>query len=537
MPAHPRPPRDLFAVRSGRTVAFGLATALLALGAGCGTPLHPDGDTVIVPRSYALAAARGGHRAHVGADLPDGGTLQCQSCHAVATRGFLAPGLTRCADCHQAQAGFHHGDGGLPDGGAVTCTGCHPFVAGLPPPPDSPWECLACHESAQGRAPAIEVHASACFYCHVPHRAPFTEPTECVLCHAVGLAHGAPSEKSVADTCRDCHAPHQPAAAAAAQCLACHLDPRAQARPSARVTERALFKGHDSCGACHPPHRFALGEVKRCAACHTRLVVLARAENPQAHAACSGCHPPHDAQAEPRPCASCHREVSSTHPAKEGLAACTSCHPAHPPQPEGRLSLPCARCHDTPALAAAVVHGKDPEGQPLACAACHPPHDFAASDRGVALCRQCHPAAVAAAASVKESGHARCGECHQGLPHQPERPAKACLACHAEVAIDDPKGHASCSDCHALHSAKVKKGCVACHAVKKLPGLHAVPKHQKCAGCHSPHERMKTPQRLLCLGACHALPKKDHDPGMQTCTGCHLFHPPENPPGPTPRAP
>ena len=108
-----------------------VALALGLFASACGPwSERPDGGAVIVPASYKQAAEGGGHLAHVGASLPDGGLIACAACHDLANDGFLSPGLAGCKTCHADRAGFHHGgDAGLPDGGQVSCTSCHPFLA------------------------------------------------------------------------------------------------------------------------------------------------------------------------------------------------------------------------------------------------------------------------------------------------------------------------------------------------------------------------------------------------------------------------
>jgi hypothetical protein len=514
------------------------AVGALALAAGCGMlPAHPDAGPLIVPERYALAAESGGHLKHVGAPLPDGGTMACAACHDLQKNGFYEPGLDMCRDCHAERAGFHHGaDAGLPDGGRVSCTSCHPFLGDVGVLPKSPWECTECHAQPMGKKQAIAVHGAACSYCHAPHRTPFTQPTECVACHPVDLVHGAPGE-TVAKTCMGCHQQHRPAIEATPKCLGCHSDPAKQRRAATRVDQSALFSpGHVSCGSCHKPHRFSIKEVKPCAACHQDKPVLAKALNPRAHQECTGCHAPHQPKSEPKACAECHAKLSSTHPVKDGLHACKSCHPPHAPLPPGAKAVTCDSCHNAQATALAghhtfapVTHGASDGGAVLRCERCHPPHAFAvAKGGGPALCRGCHREQHTLTATVKKAGHAACTGCHQGLPHQPG-PKVACLSCHEEKQKGNP-GHLECSKCHLPHDGKVTQSCTSCHAPAKLPGLHAVARHQQCSTCHTPHGPRPAGNKQQCLGACHKLPPR-HDPTVERCTGCHLFVAPQQAPG------
>ena len=532
----------------------------LALGAaaGCGLiPPGPDGGALIVPSSYKLAAEGGGHKAHVGAALADGGLIACGACHDLGKDGFLALGLTRCGDCHAERAGFHHGgDAGLPDGGHVSCTSCHPFLAPVTRElPLSPWECIGCHQEPMGSKQPIKVHGAACSYCHEPHRTPFTQPTECTACHPVDLVHGAPKQ-TVAQTCMGCHQQHRPAVEATPACLACHSDRSKQKSAKAVVTLAALLpQGHVSCGSCHKPHRFSAKEVKGCTLCHADKPVLAQATNPKAHPECKSCHLPHDPKAEPKACTECHGKLKSTHPVTAELHACKSCHPPHTALPVGptpstrpvgpATAVACESCHAPPTFTA-LTHGAHPSdgGTALTCNSCHPPHAFQVpKGGGPALCKGCHREEVAATAKVKKLGHAECTGCHQGLPHAPEG-KKPCLECHAEKA-DGNKGHLECSKCHAPHTAKVAAGCKSCHGDDSRFGLHQVraegrgPRaegHQNCKSCHTPHGAMPGAQKAMCLGACHKLPPR-HDPNVERCTGCHLFVAPDKAPGLSPGKP
>lgn len=518
----------------GRAAGLARVALALALALGCGAPPElPDGGPLIVPESYQRAAETGGHVAHVGAALPDGGLLTCSACHDLERNGFLTPGLLRCKDCHPERADFRHAaDAGLPEGERISCTSCHPF---LDRPGalllSSPWECIECHQAPMGRRQAIVVHGAACNYCHQPHRAPFTRPAECIHCHPVDLVHGAPAE-SVARTCMGCHRQHRPAMEATPTCLACHSDASKQKRAAARVDQSALLpEGHVSCGSCHKPHRFSAKEVKPCATCHQAKPVLAKAENKKAHQECKGCHAVHQPKGAPKECQECHARLSSTHPVKDDLHACKSCHPPHQPLPPGQKAVTCESCHQAPTFAA-VTHGADAaENKPaLACNKCHPPHAFhVAKGGGPALCRGCHREEHATTARVKKAGHAACTTCHLGLPHAPGQ-KKPCRECH-QAQSNGPKGHLECAKCHLPHAAKVEKSCVSCHPLAELKGLHKVKKHQDCKGCHSPHLVMPTAQKEMCLGACHKLPTK-HDPAMERCTGCHLFVAPSGAPGP-----
>lgn len=512
---------------STRTFRPALAGGFIAVLAGCGMmpaqTTNLDGGIIIVPQSYHQAMETGGHVAHVGSLAPDGGTIACRDCHDVDVKGFENPGLDSCKTCHAAKVGFHHGgDAGLPDGGQVTCLSCHPFWVRQGDVPVTNWVCLRCHSQPMGTKKAIQVHDAACFFCHEPHRDPFTKPPDCTVCHNdIGLVHGAKGA-TVAETCMKCHEQHSVAAEATKECVACHSDPKEQKKPSTIVTEKALFKsGHKSCGSCHKPHRFAKNEVKACESCHSKQPVLARGVTPKAHVACVNCHQPHAPMSPPKTCQSCHKDIKSSHPVKPDLQACMSCHPMHKGAPDGgAVAKDCHECHKEPEFAGVVHAQKDAKGKPMVCASCHSPHDFGVQKGSQAPCKSCHEQKLAAVAKVKKDGHKKCADCHAGLPHKPADSQKPCVECHKDKPATG-KGHVKCLDCHEPHSGSTEKGCPVCHKVNELEGLHAEVKHQECTKCHSTHSQKPGFQKAGCL-SCHK-DKTTHEPTAERCTGCHLF--------------
>jgi hypothetical protein len=517
---------------SARAVVPHLVVALTA--SGCGVllppPTNPDGGILIVPRSYHQAMETGGHVAHVGAAAPDGGIVACRACHDVDAKGFEAPGLESCRTCHAANASFHHGaDAGLPDGGQVSCLSCHPFWVREGARPLTNWVCLDCHAQPMGVKKAVRVHDTACFFCHQPHREPFTRPPDCTACHdRIGLAHGAKGA-TVAETCMTCHEQHSAASEATKACLACHSNPREQRRPATLITQQALLdEGHTSCGSCHRPHRFAKAEVKPCESCHTNHPVLAKGATPKAHVSCIGCHPPHAPKSPPKTCQSCHAQVASSHPVKPDLEACLSCHPMHEGLPPGAVAKTCGSCHSASEFTGVVHAERSDGGAPLACVSCHAPHDFGVQRGSQAPCKSCHQAKLTAVAKVKNGGHATCGDCHAGLPHQPADAPKACSECHADKPATG-QGHVKCLDCHEPHSGAASKSCRTCHPASSLEGLHAEAKHQTCTDCHGPHAQKPGFQRDGCR-ACHK-DKASHQPKAERCTGCHLFREAKDAPG------
>jgi hypothetical protein len=237
-----------------------------------------------------------------------------------------------------------------------------------------------------------------------------------------------------------------------------------------------------------------------------------------AHDSCVSCHDQHAPRAQPVACESCHRKLaaSNTHPVPETGKPCSSCHAPHPKTADAPIAAECVSCHTAPKFVAPIVHAETTR-----CDACHPPHT--GKPARATLCVSCHANEVKAATSNR--GHAKCDDCHAGLPHGAPVEPKPCLSCHPDRTPPQQK-HSACSSCHELHTAKVVATCASCHLTPKsapLPGLHAVKKHAECKSCHAPH----TPQPAepkMCL-ECHIHPSvQNHPRPPNSCSGCHLFH-------------
>jgi hypothetical protein len=411
------------------------------------------------------------------------------------------------------------------DGGVTSCFSCHVFRTDQPFARFEKWACRDCHRS--------EVHQANCESCHRPHQQPFTQASNCIDCHRVELTHGkapslAPSwtpdasTTAVAETCQGCHAPHTPAVQASQQCLSCHTGSKVPA--AARVSAQTLFmnaekKGHLGCGTCHPTHAFDKPSVKGCSTCHAGKPVLAATEHP----ACITCHAPHQPRAAPRPCASCHQKIATGlgHPPTAEGVSCTGCHPPHgAPDALETVALACVSCHRDARFNDEVVHALT-----VRCESCHVKH--AGAPKREPLCASCHATQVDL--TKRNQGHARCDDCHAGLPHGPPPEPKPCLTCHADRQPPQPAhvSALSCASCHQSHSAKVIATCRDCHLEPKrppLPGLHAVSQHRECKNCHAPHSPEPSANGpAMCL-TCHVRPsQKNHPTPPKQCVGCHLF--------------
>lgn len=480
--------------------------ALLVGLCGCGVlDAGADASIVTVPGSYHEARMTPGHLAHL--NLKGEQQVKCADCHALADAGFESPGPGICAGCHKDEQAQHHPfDGGT----QMSCLTCHVFLSKQPIARFEKWACMDCHKEQQGDAGAITVHVQKCESCHRPHLEPFTAAADCTTCHEVTLKHGAKGD-TLADKCMNCHPPHTEAAVASAQCVTCHAKPTMTAK--ARVEPSALFRpGHVGCGSCHQAHTFEKGAVKACKSCHQKQQVLAS----DAHEGCVSCHPPHRERAAPKPCQSCHRKEVVKHPKDKEGQACLGCHPVHGPNAEEALAAPCVSCHLGPTFTAEVVHAVT-----TSCDACHKPHD--AAPRRDVLCVTCHQDQVTAVKQNK--GHAKCEDCHAGLPHGEAETPKPCLSCHKD-SQPPQRGHQECASCHASHSAAVVKTCATCHlapTASKLPGLHAEKKHQDCKSCHAPHTPEPGAGPAICQSCHKKLSLKEHPTAPTQCTGCHLF--------------
>ncbi len=481
---------------------------LVVLSAGCGVlPPPPDAGTMLVGEGYHTARATPGHRQHLA--LTGEEQVACRDCHDIQKDGFVSPGPALCEKCHEDQQKQHHP---LDAGIDLTCLTCHPFATS----PEDPkrferWSCIGCHQEPQNEKAAITVHKAECAKCHRPHEAPFTQAADCTTCHEVSLQHGQKGD-TLADSCMACHKHHTPAAEASRQCVDCHMKDKLPAR--ARVTPGALFTpGHTGCGSCHQPHTFVKGAVRKCEACHKDHPVMGALH----HVDCADCHKPHLPRAAAVSCVSCHKKEVVKHPKDEKKGACLGCHPVHPKRFTGSLARGCVECHDESPFTAKVVHAED-----TTCHDCHKPHD--AKPPKLGGCGSCHETQVAAGKQTK--GHAKCDECHAGLPHGVKGEKKACLSCH-EKSQPPQVGHRKdgCGTCHETHSGAVLKTCTQCHDGKKkaLPGLHAVKDHQDCSTCHGPHEPQPGFGPKVC-GSCHKkLSLKEHPTAPVQCVGCHLF--------------
>jgi hypothetical protein len=547
------------------------------------------GKGVYIQLDWRMDRRVTGHRVHVLEQH-----IACNQCHELNAASMGAVSPARCATCHAARATIEHAsrlaEERFGSGVHADCVNCHAFTSADsntdaadagPLEPYGPGNCARCHAQAQGKIPAVTVHAStACLNCHRPHQDQKPVSADCASCHVdIHTTHAA-AGKSPNGVCTTCHT-HQHASAvdALAACAECHK----KTQPIVPVT--ALFAGgHTQCVGCHRPHEFEAKRAVDCRSCHANVVVLAAALVP-AHALCTNCHAPHDVRNDPgAACVRCHSNVHSDHPERIAGGACVSCHEPHPARTEEHaLAKSCSSCHKIAASEHDFHAG-------IACLSCHTPHHFELAQTEHVACANCHQKELTLTAT--RVGHAACASCHLGLPHKPSGIGTACITCHADarrevrpghqvctgchephaggVATDcktchvrefasAPAGHQICTNCHEPHSGSSARAqcttchaaeaatphgtlstgcatchrphgpsgvasapaCTSCHALATLPGLHAKPQHQDCARCHGGHGDAPDAARGACL-TCH-VDRKTHFPNAPRCANCHLF--------------
>jgi hypothetical protein len=488
----------------------------------------PPAPVTRVPASWQDVRTGEGHVVHV-----QQAGIACEQCHG-ASATMQAPSVSVCRSCHASQAKMRHAlDDALALGAAsgddlADCLACHGFAASAP---QSPWQCLRCHEEPQGAHAAIAEGAhDDCAVCHRPHEEPAIQPKACRDCHvSADNAHGGlPMEDG--KNCLACHDAHGSAALANERCSNCHEQ------------SEAIFVGHDRCAGCHVPHAFSKSDVASCTSCHAGQHTLAEAEAP-AHRRCTSCHDPHaPKRADDGTCKGCHAKIAPTHPAVDGHD-CVSCHAPHAGAPlQGKAThaasvthdassvqarrgpiashQPCTSCH---ALAAddRAAHGGKAD-----CTACHAPHAFA-PPAATATCADCHRSQLASLA--RNPGHAKptagektpCASCHRGHPHEASMPPAQCSTCHTDV---HPRPeHAQCSACHVPHAGTPRaqaESCQSCHAEQHA---QAIPAHRECRTCHEPHTG-RSLAKASCR-SCHATQaKQGHGKLDLDCLECHAVH-------------
>src|SRR5574337_629561 len=98
-----------------------------------------------VPHTYQDVRRSPGHAKHVG-------KVACSECHGAS---FAPPPLEVCTKCHASVQTPLHQPSPTSHVSPPACTDCHAFGADENV---KPWNCIRCHSSDQGPAPAIVAH-------------------------------------------------------------------------------------------------------------------------------------------------------------------------------------------------------------------------------------------------------------------------------------------------------------------------------------------------------------------------------------------
>nr|HEX4317182.1 cytochrome c3 family protein [Kofleriaceae bacterium] len=271
-----------------------------------------------------------------------------------------------------------------------------------------------------------------------------------------------------------------------------------------------------------------------CARCHRGATGIVRPDHAACFGACHGAAPTAKTKLEPL-CQTCHVDATKVF---------------YPPYTVDRdFALQLGHATHTAA------------GAP--CAGCHAPIVGGAKAAPHARCATCHDGKPGAAGAATTFAMTACARCHGPGIGNPEPPklafdplplqfahdkhaargaAKACTACHADVAATDSSllprpstatcaaagchdGAAAfattdaCTRCHpraptsewkvargelrfvhgGSHQAAMAKPCASCHALA-AGGEPLTPRHAACAGCHAPEFSARQPR--IC-SACH----------------------------------
>ena len=436
--------------------------------------------------TWQQIAATAGHSIHLVKDTtPDGGRIQCLTCHARSAHRFNAESTT-CAmsGCHE-QNDIRLGR--MAQQTDMHCVLCHQFNAdrqihvsndsarALLIPGEK--QCLACHGMAQLTVSfdfSKDPHNAQCGNCHNPHRQtkPQDADSTCASCHTtwrdipfhVGAVHRGVVRPSA---CTQCHQPHA-ARVDASDCTGCHTEMR-----KARRHEGIL-----------PPVPFDTAAALRS---------MSSAPTPPA---------PREAR-EPRGKGDAPLAMTEEPP----WSADTFAHARH-------TKLPCITCHDpnstqkltfAPPRGCQICHHQAPDRSN--CASCHTTDELAAPRPATVTVTVANTAPRPRAVEFAHAKHGTVG----------------CLSCHVTpVTLEPAPAAATCTSCHDQHGAG-KADCTACHAAAAPFAAHRPPAdaHRACAACHQVAvTNTLQPTRTLCL-TCHAT-QRDHKPGGE-CTTCHLL--------------
>ncbi len=423
----------------------------------------------------------------------------CTSCHGAsggeapnnAGKSLAADRNDFCLTCHSNSGSYpvHHGVAAVATAGKDCMSmGCHAANAGAPGNalPATNANCLLCHNSAIGTAPAIVLgtnHHSGvnCAVCHLAE--PFavlppagnpeynsstghiTPGTGCLGCHGPG---GLATHNTItADGAGDNHHSNQGA------CSTCHGAYGGEATNNAGKSLAA--DGNAFCLTCHsntgsyPAHHGVAAVAtagKDCTDCHKTLI----AGPGQAGV------PGNPLAATNANCLLCHSSaigtaiaiIPGTNHHGAGLQNCTTCHGASGGEApnNGGKSLAadgnafCLTCHSNGGSIPAhhAVPALKPAGKN--CSACHNGGGVAPADNSNAACMQCHDQPW-----TRTDGVTSLATVSAGVNHH----TGTCTTCHTEGAATmmwavSPSDPGLNSDGTVTNTADGNTACMTCHS-------------------------------------------------------------------------
>jgi c(7)-type cytochrome triheme protein len=239
-------------------------------------------------------------------------------------------------------------------------------------------------------------------------------------------------------------------------------------------------------------------------------------------------------------CAACHADVVGGGHRAPPHARCAGCHDGGGGG-DGFAMTACASCHG-PGIGDPAPPRLAPNPLPLAFS-----HDRHAARGAARACTACHAElATTDATSLPRPTTSACGAtgCHDGTASFAT--TAACTRCHPRapastwvvVRTDARFSHGG------SHQVAMTRPCATCHALAAT-GEPLVPGHAACAGCHLPEFSLREPR--IC-GACHDASEPwrhlaadrpfpavtefgatlDHAQHAGACTGCHALTTPDS---------
>jgi len=386
------------------------------------------------------------------------------------------------------------------------------------------------------------VLAPTCAAANAPKAHPPKQDEACLACHGTpGMTSGKGKNISINP------AKHAASAHAVLSCQDCHTSIKDFPHP-AKIAKVECATCHDSEAKSFASSAHSVLSETACATCHGSVHELTAAVN-LAPAKCAECHEPElkefsdsiHGQAAKRgdpdapKCVSCHGDIHDVKPAAE------------PASRVARKSLAdtCAQCHSNPGFLSRhkipVAHPVESYKQSVHGRA------VAAGSEKAADCNSCHgnhniyPARDERSRVNHWKVSETCAECHQEIAKvytesvhgvavkAGVKDAPACVDCHGEHLILDPKNPAS-----PVYAANVSaETCGRCHSSTRMAQLYDLPADRvpsyadsyhglalkggkltaaNCASCHGVHNIFKSADARSTVSAA-SLPK--------TCGQCH----------------